>query len=104
MRRTSFRRRAWLPATEEAKLEHVSFHAFRHSHVAMLIERGEHPRTIASRVGHSSTWAVLDLDGHLLPGVDEAAADRLDQLVTEGLGADPGQISQGSSRTATSSG
>jgi hypothetical protein len=47
---------------------------------------------ISTRLGRSTIRTTLDTYGHLLPGLDEAAADRLDQLIAEGLGADPGQI------------
>ncbi len=84
LRRRNFRRRVWLPALEAAGLEGVRFHDLRHSHVALLIASGEHPKVIASRLGHATIKTTLDTYGHLLPGTDEAAADRLDALVANG--------------------
>ncbi len=80
LRRTNFRRRDWLPAVRSSVGEPCRFHDLRHSHVALLIAAGEHPRLIAERVGHTSVRTVLDVYGHLLPGMDEAAAGRLDAL------------------------
>jgi integrase len=78
LRRTNFRRRVWLPATSEVGLEGVRFHDLRHTHAAMLIAQGEHPKVIQSRLGHASITTTLNTYGHLSEGLDEAAADRLD--------------------------
>ena len=51
LRRNNFRRRVWLPAVKAAGLDGVRFHDLRHSHAAMLIAAGEHPRLISGRLG-----------------------------------------------------
>jgi integrase len=58
----------------------MRFHDLRHSHVALLIAAGEHPKVIAQRVGHASIRTTLDNYGHLFDGLDESAADRLDAI------------------------
>ena len=80
LRRHNFRRRVWVPGVKAAGLNGLRFHDLRHSHAAMLIAAGEHPKLISARLGHSTIRTTLDTYGHLLPGLDEAAADRLDQL------------------------
>jgi integrase len=50
----------------------------RHTHAAILIAQGEHPKVIQLRLGHSSIQVTLDTYGHLFEGLDEAAAERLD--------------------------
>lgn len=77
LRRTNFRRRAWLPAVRASVGEPFRFHDLRHTHAAMLIAQGEHPKVIQLRLGHSSIQVTLDTYGHLFEGLDEAAADRL---------------------------
>lgn len=79
IRRSNWRRRVWLPAVAEAGLEGFRYHDLRHSHAAMLIAQGEHPKVIQSRLGHSKISTTLDTYGHLFDGLDQAAADRLDQ-------------------------
>lgn len=54
------------------------FHDLRHTHAAMLIHEGLHPKVIQERMGHESIRTTLDRYGHLFPGMDEAAADALD--------------------------
>jgi integrase len=76
--RRNFRRRAWLPAVRRSVGEPMRFHDLRHTHAAMLIAQGEHPKVIQNRLGHSSINVTLDTYGHLFEGLDEAAAERLD--------------------------
>jgi len=83
LRRSNFRRRHWLPAVRASVGEPCRFHDLRHSHVALLIKAGQHPKVIAARLGHKSVRTVLDVYGHLFEGLDEAAADALDAAWTE---------------------
>jgi integrase len=78
IRRSNFRRRIWLPAVEASVGRPCTFHDLRHSHAALLIAQGEHPKVIQERLGHASIKTTLDTYGHLLEGLDEAAADRLE--------------------------
>ena len=78
IRRSNFRRRIWLPAVEASVGRPCTFHDLRHSHAALLIAQGEHPKVIQERLGHASIKTTLDTYGHLFEGLDEAAADRLE--------------------------
>lgn len=80
IRRTNFRRRIWLPAVRASVEEPCTFHDLRHTHAALLIAVGEHPRVIQGRLGHASIKTTLDTYGHPFEGLDEAAADRLDKV------------------------
>ena len=80
IRPTNWRRRVWIPATKAAGLDPLRFHDLRHTHAALLIHAGEHPKVIQSRLGHTTIQTTLDLYGHLFDGMDEAAADRLDAM------------------------
>ena len=79
IRWSNFRRRTWKPATEAVGLDGLRFHDLRHSHAALLIAAGEHPKVIQGRLGHASIRTTLDVYGHLFEGLDEAAAERLDE-------------------------
>ena len=68
-RRTSWSRYVLAPAVERLELGPLRFHDLRHSHVALLIEQNEHPRAIADRLGHTSVTTILDVYGHLFPGI-----------------------------------
>jgi integrase len=58
----------------------LRFHDLRHTHAALLIAAGEHPKLIQSRLGHGSIQVTFDTYGHLFEGLDQAAADRLDTI------------------------
>ncbi len=77
LRRTNFRNRDWKAAVQATVGEPMRFHDLRHTHAAMLIAQGEHPKVIQSRLGHSSIQVTLDTYGHLFDGIDDAAAERL---------------------------
>ena len=83
LRRTNFRRRVWLPATESAGIPGFRFHDLRHTHATLLIAQGEHPKVVQSRLGHASIRTTLDTYGHLFDGLDADAAERLDSLVAD---------------------
>ena len=80
LRRTNFRRRFWLPAVDRSIGRPCTFHDLRHTHAALLIAEGAHPKVIQERMGHSSIKTTLDTYGHLFEGLDEAAAEALDGL------------------------
>jgi integrase len=58
--------------------ELLRFHDLRHSHAAMLIAQGVHPKVLQDRLGHASINTTLDTYGHLITGLDEAAAEALE--------------------------
>lgn len=78
----TWRQRYWYPAVAEAGLEPLRFHDLRHTHAALLIAQGEHPKVIQSRLGHTSISTTLDTYGHLMEGLDVGVADRLDDLAS----------------------
>lgn len=92
--RRNFRRRVWLPAVRESVGEPMRFHDLRHTHAAMLIAQGEHPKVIQNRLGHSSIKVTLDTYGHLFEGLDVAAAERLDTV----FGLSPVEVPSSSGR------
>lgn len=63
--------------TEEAKLKPIRVHDLRHSHIALLIEKGLQPLIIAQRVGHDSVNTTMNIYGHLYPNKQKEVADLL---------------------------
>ena len=79
LRRSNFSRRVWTPAVDVAGLSPLRYHDLRHSHVALLIAQGEHPKLIADRLGHASPTVTMSIYAHLFPGLDEEAAERMEK-------------------------
>lgn len=66
-----------------AGLPRARFHDVRHSHATLLLTKGEHPKVVQERLGHSSITMTLDLYSHVAPGIQKMAADRLDNIFKE---------------------
>lgn len=88
-RRSNFGRRIFQPAVERAGLAPFRLHDLRHTAASLAIEAGAHPKQIQALLGHSSITTTLDRYGHLLPGMDEVLAEKMDEVgrtATLGLG------------------
>jgi hypothetical protein len=48
---------------------------------SLLLKAGTHPRIVQERLGHSSIATTLDIYSHTVPGLQKAAAERLDTLL-----------------------
>ncbi len=59
----------------------VRFHDLRHTHATQLLRQSVHPKVVAERLGHSTITITLDTYSHVLPGLQEEAAQRLDQVL-----------------------
>ncbi|MGB5185835.1 MAG: site-specific integrase, partial [Acidimicrobiia bacterium] len=64
---------------------------------AWLIAAGEHPKSIQTRLGHSSIQVTIDRYGHLMDGLDHQTAARLDAIAATvrgpGVAQDPPGLS-----------
>ena len=65
----------------DAKLRRVRFHDLRHTFATTLIEQGESLAYIRDQLGHSSIKVTVDTYGHLVPGGNRQAVDKLDERV-----------------------
>jgi integrase len=54
------------------------FHDLRHSHASHLLKAGIHPKVVSERLGHSNVGITLDTYSHVLPGIQEDAAQKID--------------------------
>ena len=52
-----------------------------------MLTGGVHPKVVSERLGHSNIGVTMDIYSHVMPGMQEAAAQALDErLATGGLG------------------
>jgi integrase len=56
-------------------------HHLRHTHAASALQAGIHPTTVSERLGHATVAFTLDGYSHTIPAPEEAAAERIAQLV-----------------------
>jgi integrase len=66
-------------------LRRVRFHDLRHSHATQMLASGIHPKIAQERLGHSSVSVTLDLYSHVMPGMQEDAAARVDAAMQAAL-------------------
>jgi integrase len=59
----------------------MRFHDLRHTFASLLLEQGESPAYVRDQMGHSSIKITVDVYGHLVPGGNRQAVDRLDARV-----------------------
>ncbi len=60
-------------------LDNIRFHDLRHAHATLMLRQGIHPKIVSERLGHSSINITLDIYSHVLPGLQEAAALRVEE-------------------------
>lgn len=72
-----FRRRAFATAVRRSVGEPMTPHDLRHTHVALLVAEGWHPKGISDRLGHTSIRTTMDTYGHLFDQVADEWVDRL---------------------------
>src|SRR5213078_929233 len=65
----------------KAGLRRVRIHDLRHSFASRLIANGESLAYVRDQMGHSSIQVTVDIYGHLVPGSNKQAVDRLDEPV-----------------------
>jgi integrase len=70
--------RAFARAVRRAGLGPMRFHDLRHTHATLLLRQGVHPKIVSERLGHSTVGITLDTYSHVLPGMQEEAARKLD--------------------------
>ena len=84
----------WMPSkltgafrrlVRDADFGHVRFHDLRHSHATQLLIQGIHPKVVSERLGHSTISITLDTYSHVLPGIQEKAAEKLDAALRDAI-------------------
>lgn len=68
----------------KAGLPHVRLHDLRHTAATLMLQQGTHPKIVQERLGHSKISMTLDTYSHVLPGMQEDAAERLDAALNGG--------------------
>jgi integrase len=58
-----------------------TLYSLRHTHATLLLKAGVHPKIVSERLGHSSIALTLDVYSHVLPGMQDEAASKLDSML-----------------------
>ncbi len=68
----------------------LRLHDLRHTHATQLLRQGINVKVVSERIGHSTTAFTMDTYAHVLPGMQEDAAARVDEALRKALGDAPG--------------
>jgi integrase len=66
----------------EAGLPDIRFHDLRHTAATLMLQQGTHPKVVQERLGHSDISMTLNTYSHVLPVMQDEAAEKLDVLLT----------------------
>ena len=76
--------RQWLSLLSKNKaLPRIRFHDLRHAHATHMLSSGVHPKIASERLGHSKVGITMDLYSHVMPGMQEDAAARVDRALED---------------------
>jgi integrase len=53
-------------------------HLLRHAHATQMLKENIHPKVVQERLGHANIATTMDLYMHVMPGMQEDAASRVD--------------------------
>lgn len=73
---------AWQKVVKRAGVKSIRLHDARHTHASLMLKGGIHPKVVQERLGHSSIQITLDTYSHVAPGLQAAAANRFDEVVS----------------------
>jgi integrase len=92
--------KAFEDLARNAGLQGTRFHDLRHTHATTLLRHGVHPKVVSERLGHSTVGITLDVYSHVLPGMQEEAARRVDAVLRTAMEAKSSSPSSSSSIVA----
>jgi len=69
---------------KKAGLIGLRIHDLRHTHATLMLKAGVHPKVVSERLGHANIGITLDTYSHVLPGLQEAAAEKFDTIFEDG--------------------
>ena len=63
-----------------ADLPDIRFHDLRHTAATLMLQQGTHPKIVQERLGHSDISLTLNTYSHVLPSMQEEAAEKMDEI------------------------
>jgi integrase len=77
---------AFIKFIKSTGLPRVRLHDLRHSHATHLLAANIHPKIVQERLGHANIAITMDLYTHVMPGMQDEAASRVDAALRAALG------------------
>lgn len=67
-------------ALNQLGIERMTFHSLRHLSASLLLKAGVNPKVVQERLGHGTISITLDTYSHVLPGLQEEAAEKMNNF------------------------
>jgi integrase len=64
----------------------IRLYDLRHTCATLLLKSGEHIKVVSERLGHANVGITLEIYVHVLPGMQEGAAARMESLLSDSDG------------------
>jgi integrase len=75
----------WFERTSrETGLPRIRLHDLRHSYATAALKAGVPAKVVSERLGHANVTITLDTYSHVLPGMDESAAETVAAIIFDG--------------------
>lgn len=81
IRESRFVQRYFKPLLKAAGLREIRLYDLRHTAATISLAAGVSPKVISEQLGHASVAFTLDVYSHVLPHMQEAAAERVQSLL-----------------------
>ena len=72
---------AWAKLARKTGFDGIRLHDARHTHASIMLEKGIHPKVVQERLGHASIQTTMDTYSHVMPGLQERAAEAFDRAI-----------------------
>jgi integrase len=66
---------------KKAGLPDIRFHDLRHTAATLMLQQGVHPKIVQERLGHSDISLTLNIYSHVLPSMQEDAANKMEEFL-----------------------
>ena len=66
---------------EEKQGSELNLYSLRHSCATLLLSAGVNPKIVSERLGHASIVLTLDTYSHVLPDMQQTAAEKLEKIL-----------------------
>jgi len=78
---SNLRNRSLKPLLKISGLRSVRFHDLRHTCATLLLSKNVNPKIVSEMLGHASVSITLDVYSHLMPDMQEKAAQALEDIL-----------------------
>ncbi|EPZ52611.1 tyrosine-type recombinase/integrase [Alicyclobacillus acidoterrestris] len=67
---------------QQCGVPRIRIHDLRHTHATLLLSQNVHPHVVQQRLGHEDVSTTLQIYSHVLPSMQQEAAQKIDALLS----------------------